>query len=162
METTATTPEAPRRSIAATVGVFLLRLGVALFVPVVTFLLLRWSFAFMRDSDANKILVTIVALVVGVGAVWVLYIAADAMVSLLPESIRERVRPFVFVGPALIILAVYLIYPVVRTIWFSFFGSDAGEEFVGLSNYIFAFTSEDMLIALRSRVMPCPSAGPLR
>ena len=53
----------------------------------------------MRDADANKIIVAVIALVVGVGAVWVLYLASDALVSLLPDVMRETVRPFVFVGP---------------------------------------------------------------
>lgn len=106
----------------------------------------------MRDADANKILVAIVALIVGVGAVWVLYIAADALVSLLPDSIRESVRPFVFVGPALVILGVYLIYPTVLTIWLSFFDAQS-ENFIGLENYIFAFTSDDMVLALRNNVL---------
>ena len=74
------------------------------------------------------------------------------MVSLLPESVRESVRPFVFVGPALAILFVYLIYPVGLTLWYSFFDSDS-ENFVGLANYIFAVTSEDMLIALRNNLL---------
>ena len=47
----------------------------------------------------------VVAIVVGVGGVFFLYWAMDRIVDLLPERFREGVRPYVFVGPALVILA---------------------------------------------------------
>jgi len=129
-----------------------LRVLVSLIVPVITFLVLRWAFIFMRDTEANRIAVAVVGLILGVGGVWVLYLVADNLVSILPGSVRETVRPFVFVGPALVILAVYLIYPAVRTIYLSFFGPRS-EQFVGLENYAFALTSPDMLLALRNNFL---------
>lgn len=128
------------------------RIIISLIVPVATFLLLRWSFNFMRDADANKLLVAIVALIVGVGAVWALYLITDYVVSFLPEGIRETIRPFVFVGPALVILFVYLVYPLGDTLINSF-RDGKSEIFVGLENYIFAFTSSDMLIAFRNNIL---------
>lgn len=129
-----------------------LRIIVSFAIPVITFLALRWSFIYMRDADANKFIVAIVALIVGVGAVWALYLITDNLVSLLPETIRESVRPFVFVGPALVILGVYLVYPAVLTLINSFYSADS-ETFVGLENFIFAFTSPDMQIVLRNNLM---------
>ena len=122
-----------------------LRIIVSLIVPVVTFLVLRWSFIFMRDSEANKLLIGAVALIIGVGAVWMLFLITDNLVSLLPTGFRESVRPFVFVGPALAIISLYLIYPTIRTAYLSFFDARS-EIFIGLDNYIFALTSPDMLI----------------
>jgi len=151
METNASGPRpwAPGlRRLAAGV----LRVLASLIVPVITFFLLRWAFTFMRDAEANKLLVGVVALIVGVGGVWALYLLTDNLVSLLPDSIRESVRPFVFVGPALVILTVYLVYPALRTIYLSFMGPRS-EEFVGLANYAFALTSKDMLIALRNNLL---------
>ena len=129
-----------------------LRILISFVVPVVAFLVLRWAFIFMRDVEANKVLIAIVALIVGVAGVWALYLITDNLVSLLPTGIKEIVRPFVFVGPALVILGLYLVYPLVRTLYLSFFGS-RGEDFIGLQNYIFAFTNPDMLIALRNNVL---------
>jgi alpha-glucoside transport system permease protein len=119
---------------------------------VVAFVVLRWAFIFMRDAEANKILIGIVALIIGVGAVWALYLITDNLVSLLPDRARETVRPFVFVGPALAILSVYLVYPTVRTIYLSFLDAKS-ESFVGFENYIFAVTSPDMLIAFRNNLL---------
>ncbi len=129
-----------------------LRIIVSFAVPVLTFLALRWSFIFMRDADANKFIVAIVAMIVGVGAVWALYLISDNLVSLLPEAARESVRPFVFVGPALVILGVYLVYPAIRTAYLGFFSANS-STFVGLENYIFVFTDPAMLLVLRNNVL---------
>ncbi|MBC8262794.1 MAG: sugar ABC transporter permease [Anaerolineales bacterium] len=106
----------------------------------------------MRDSEASKFLIGLVALIVGVFGVWIIYIVTDDLVSRLPIGIRERVQPFVFVGPAMVILAIYLIYPTIHTLLISF--QDAkSENFVGLGNYIFALTDPKMLIVLRNNVL---------
>jgi alpha-glucoside transport system permease protein len=139
----------PRRLVLATGPT---RIVVSLIVPVVAFLILRSSFIFMRDADANKVLIAVVALVFGVGAVWALYLLTDNLVGLLPEGVRQKVRPFVFVGPAMVVLAVYLLYPTIRTLVLSFFNANS-SEFIGLQNYKFVFTSSDMLIALRNNLL---------
>ena len=52
-------------------------------------------------------------------------------------------------GPALVILAVFLVYPVFNTIFISFENSNS-TEFVGLDNYKFVFTDADMLRSIRN------------
>ena len=49
-----------------------------------------------------------------------LFWAMDRVVDWLPDGCREGVRPYVFVGPAVVILAVFLVYPVINTILISF------------------------------------------
>jgi len=144
------TPPTPEKS--RPVLSFILRIVVSLVVPVLTAVALWWSFTFMRDADANKFLVAVVALIVGVGAVWALYLITDNLVSLLPEKVRESVRPFVFVGPAMVILGIYLVYPALRSLYLSFFNANS-TVFVGLENYIFALTDPAMLIVLRNNLM---------
>jgi alpha-glucoside transport system permease protein len=130
-------------------GVSLLRLLLALAIPIVGFFLLWLTFDFLRDSDANRFVIVAVAIVVGVGGVFFLFAATNRVVDWLPERYREGVRPYVFVGPCLVILTVFLIYPVINTIVLSF--KDArSEAFVGLENFRFAFTDESMLRALRN------------
>ncbi|TPW27167.1 carbohydrate ABC transporter permease [Pararhizobium mangrovi] len=46
----------------------------------------------------------------------------------------NAIRPWLFMLPAIVILSVYLVYPVLESIWLSFHGK-AGIDFVGLSNY---------------------------
>lgn len=129
-----------------------LRIIVSLVIPLLTFAVLAWSVTYMTNSDAPKAIRAVVALLVGVGGIWVLYIAFDNLVSLLPVHLREGVRPFVFVGPALVIITVYLLYPLVDTLIRSF--KDARSvNFVGLENYKFIFTDPNMLIVLRNNLL---------
>ncbi len=47
------------------------------------------------------------------------------------------IRPWLFLGPAILLLTIYLVYPVIATLILSLYGRDA-QEFVGVSNYIWA------------------------
>ena len=144
-------PEAPPgRAPGQAAGLALLRLVGAVVVPLAAFALLWWTFDFLRDADANRLTLAGVALVVGVVGVFLLYWAMNSTVNHLPERFREGVRPYVFVGPALVILAVFLVYPVISTIIISFGGPQRGSEFVGLDNYDFVFSDESMLRSIRN------------
>jgi alpha-glucoside transport system permease protein len=143
----ATLPAGPSK--ARGVVSFILRLLTALAIPIAAFGLLWATFDFLRNADANRFLVVGVAIVVGVGGVFFLYWAMNRIVDLLPERYREGVRPYVFVGPALVILGVFLVYPVINTLLISL--RDAhGEGFVGLDNFKFVFADESMLRAIRN------------
>ena len=147
---TDTTPEAVAQPASAgRAGVFVLRLLSALVVPIVAFALLWVTFDYLRDENANRFIVVGVALVVGVGGVFFLYWGANRVIEFLPERVREGVRPYVFVGPCLVILAVFLVYPVINTLLISFKDANS-ESFVGLANYRFVFTDHDMLTAIRN------------
>jgi alpha-glucoside transport system permease protein len=50
------------------------------------------------------------------------------------QRLATAIRPWLFLGPALLALGVYLVYPVFETIRLSLHGRD-GEQFVGLANY---------------------------
>ena len=52
-------------------------------------------------------------------------------------KLQSSIRPWLFLGPALILLGIYLIYPVFQTIWLSFHGK-SGSDFVGAANYTWA------------------------
>src|SRR5215211_2959863 len=138
-----------RASGAQTIVVAILRLVGAIAIPIVAFFVLWATFDFLRDANANRLLVVGVAIVVGVGGVFFLYWGMNRVVDFLPPRYREGVRPYIFVGPALVLLAVFLIYPVLNTILVSFKDSQ-GESFVGLDNFRFVFTDESMLRAIRN------------
>lgn len=126
-----------------------LRVLVAVVATAAGILLLVLAFDFLRRSNANRLAVVAVALVIGVGGIFFLFWAMNRLVDILPASIREGVRPFVFVGPALVILGVFLVYPVFNTILLSF-KDNISRDFVGFDNYEFVFTNDDMLRALRN------------
>jgi alpha-glucoside transport system permease protein len=151
-EREAPTPEPavePPQERGRTIGVSLLRLAGALAIPGIAFFVLWATFDFLRDADANRGLIVGVAIAVGAGGVFFLFWGMDRVVSFLPARYAESVRPFVFVGPALVILSVFLVYPVINTVLISFKDADA-ESFVGLDNFRFVFTDEAMLRSIRN------------
>jgi alpha-glucoside transport system permease protein len=126
-------------------------LGAVLGFAVAIFLL-KVAYGIMRDDDANRILVVGVAVAVGVVGVFGLFWFMDQVVDRLPATWQRGVRPYVFVGPALVLLAIFLIYPVVNTIMLSF-RDKHGRSWVGLDNYKFVFTDESMLRSLRNTAL---------
>ncbi|MEM9513973.1 MAG: sugar ABC transporter permease [Actinomycetota bacterium] len=82
----------------------------------------------------SKIGTGVLAIIAGVGGSVLLFWALNWLVDRLPKRWAERLRPFVFIGPALFMVAVFLVYPALRSVRDSFYG-DRSEEFVGLENY---------------------------
>ena len=57
-----------------------------------------------------------------------------------------------FLGPALILLGVWVVYPTIRTIIRSFFDR-SGDEFIGLDNYQTLFSDDTLLTAVRNNFL---------
>jgi len=128
------------------------RVAVSILVPLLAFGVLRQGFIFLRDADAPKWVIVLVAIVWGVGGVAMLYAVANWVVERLPGRATKHLQPYVFVGPAAAILIWYLALPTLRTFWASL--QDANSfEFVGLKNYVYAFTDRSMLVVFRNNLM---------
>ncbi len=69
----------------------------------------------------------------------------------MPEQ-KGKLRPWLYTGPALLILLFYLVYPTLGTIRLSFLGRRS-EEYVGLENYRFAVASPPMLESFRNNLL---------
>jgi alpha-glucoside transport system permease protein len=65
---------------------------------------------------------------------------------------RRSLLPLSFLGPALFLLFVWVVYPMVATMWRSLF-NDRGTEFVGLDNYELIFTEERLQTALKNNAL---------
>lgn len=146
-------PMASRGSVAERIvqslSVGALRVVASFAVPVAAFAVLWGLFEFLRKSDASRLVLAAVAVVVGVGGIFILFWAMDFAISQLSERVQDKVRPYVFVGPALVILSVYLVYPAINTTVLSF--KDAtSTQFVGFDNYRFVFTDDAMLRSIRN------------
>ena len=72
------------------------------------------------DRFIAKIIIMVVALVVGVGGIWLIYTGLNVIVERLGARWSNRLLPWVFVGPALLLLAVFLVWPAVSTVFMSF------------------------------------------
>lgn len=90
----------------------------------------------------GKLFDGILAIVVGVGGAAALYFVLNWVVERLPARWEERLKPYVFVGPALALIGLFLLYPLVDTIWKSFHDA-RGEDWVGLENYSDLLGSDD-------------------
>ena len=99
-------------------------------------------------SLTSKVVLALVALVIGVGGVWAIFIGANAAAERLGPTWRQRVLPWVFVGPALVLLGVFLVFPTVSTI-----GTSLTEGGGAAENFGFVFSDRDMLVALRNNVI---------
>jgi alpha-glucoside transport system permease protein len=98
-------------------------------------------------------LITAAIVVVGVPAVLIGYIwATEQVLRLLPERLKPRVRPWLWLGPALAFLALFLVYPMLGTALRSL-QDNAGKTFVGLDNFLWFFGSADALSALKNNVL---------
>lgn len=113
----------------------------------------------------ERLLNALVAIVLGVGVMVLYYFGSNWLLDrLLPdrglvdgvfvsrEKQRERIRPWLFVAPALAILGIYLVYPAVQTLFLGFFDSD-GDIFVGLKNYERAFGDSRFLESIQNNIL---------
>ena len=60
--------------------------------------------------------------------------------------------PWLWIAPAIILLAIFLFYPLLNTIWLSFFNADS-SHFVGFDNYRYVFTTPNMLTILKNNLL---------
>ena len=99
------------------------------------------------DRTLAKLLLAAIALVVGVGGTWLFYAGLNAVVERLGSQWRRRILPWVFVGPALVLLTIYLVLPAALTTLTSL--TEAG----GLQNYQWALTDPAMQAMIRNNVI---------
>lgn len=119
---------------------------------VITFVVLYLGFIFLRDGGASQIVTAIVAIIWGLGGVAALFFVANLFVEKLPQQWTVRLQPYVFVGPALALLAWYLAVPTVRTFLLSLQNANS-TQFVGLANYQQVFSQRIMIEALTNNLL---------
>jgi alpha-glucoside transport system permease protein len=97
-------------------------------------------------------IVSAVAAIAIVPVVLVGYILlVELVIQRLPRRTAARMRPVLWVFPAVALLFVFLVYPTIATILFSLMDRNS-QGFVGLTNYVNFFTRNDTLLALRNNV----------
>jgi len=161
-------PSPAKRALA-----WILRIGLAILIPVIAFFFLYQGFLFLRAGNAPKVVIAVVAIVWGVGGVAILYYLFNKLVEALSPDWTARLQPFVFVGPAVAMLIWFLALPALRTFYISLFGRNGppalpvtmvftnpseyftalAAQYVGFSNYVAVFTDRLMLSALRNNIL---------
>ena len=133
-------------------GTTLGQLFISVLVPAITFLVLWQGYLFLQRAAAPQIVQVLVAIVWGVGGVALLYVVTNWLVMKLPKKVAKTLQPFVFVGPAVVIMGWFLAVPVIRSLIASF-RNYLGTEWVGLENFKFAFTDPRMLETFRNNLL---------
>jgi len=99
-------------------------------------------------STAEKLIQMVIAIV--------LFVAVMGIILLVTQRLRSRagemVQTAAFVAPALLMIAVGLMYPAVLTIIQSFKNA-SGVDWVGFDNYTTIFTDSDQLLVLRNTAL---------
>jgi alpha-glucoside transport system permease protein len=94
---------------------------------------------------------TLVAVLIGVPLALAGYIVIfELLVRRLPERAQPAVRPWIWVGPALLFIGVFLVYPALQTILISFQDNHGG--FMGLDNFKAVLTDPSVIKAIRNNI----------
>jgi alpha-glucoside transport system permease protein len=128
------------------------RILLIILVPLATFLILSQGYLFLKSSQASHLVIVLVAIVWGVGGIALLFVIFNWLAEQLPPKWTRRIQPFIFIGPAVALMGWYLAVPVLRTLVLSF-KNDISTQWVGLDNYIFAFTDRIMLETFRNNLL---------
>jgi alpha-glucoside transport system permease protein len=94
-----------------------------------------------------KVLNALISIIGGVGGALVLYYLLNKFAEVLPGRWEDRVKPYLYLLPALAAIGLFLIYPAIQTIVYSFANRDS-TAWVGLENYTDLLTSETFLQTL--------------
>jgi len=97
-------------------------------------------------------LIAIAVIVTVVVAVGYIRLGDRGLRGLLPRHWYRRSVPWLFIGPAALIVGLVLVFPGISTVILSFFDTK-GTNFIGFDNYASALTDPITLIALRNTAL---------
>jgi len=101
---------------------------------VVTVYLMVTAFQAIVVFELAKLVQGTIAIAAGVGGAMALFFFLNMAVEGLPQRVEGRLKPYIFVLPAVAFIGLFLIYPTVQTIVYSF-ADDESQAWVGLQNY---------------------------
>ena len=121
-------------------------------LAAVAVVFLAGGFVLLQRLQGTKILMTLFAVIWGIGSIGLLFFVLNTIAQTMPPGIRSVSVAFVFAGPAVLLLGWALVLPTLRTLWLSLFDATS-RNFVGLKNYIFAFSDPIMLEAFKNNLL---------
>jgi alpha-glucoside transport system permease protein len=124
----------------------------SILIPVINLWINGKIFNFFKTSSLPPIANTLLAVIWAVAGIAFLYYSFNWVVEQYSSRWKRSIQPFIFVGPAVILLGWLLLIPTLRTLYLSFMNADS-EKFVGLTNYTAIFTDRLMAVALRNNLL---------
>ena len=101
---------------------------------------------------AIKIANALLAIIGGIGGAMLLYWLLNKLAESLPGRWEDRVKPWMFAGPAILAIGAYLIYPAIVTLQYSFANEDS-TAYVGFKNYTSLLTDTSFLQVLFNNLL---------
>jgi alpha-glucoside transport system permease protein len=81
-----------------------------------------------------RVINALLAIVAGVGGALVLFWLLNQLAERLPSKWEERLKPYLYLLPALAVITLFLLYPAIQTIVYSF-ANETSTRWVGFENY---------------------------
>jgi alpha-glucoside transport system permease protein len=103
----------------------------------------------------KDLLTALQAVVAGIAITALVYWLMNKIIHLLPEKVKKKVEPFIFIGPVLLLIGVFIVFPTLQSIRLSFMLEeiDGSTTFVGLQNYRDLIESEYFVSMLINNLM---------
>lgn len=99
------------------------------------------AFAYYPQWFANSgIIIGLLGLVLGIGGAMVFFYFLNVCIEGFPSRLSTGLIPYAFLLPGFSLIGIFLLYPTVQTIVYSF-ANDDSTEWVGLDNYRAIFAS---------------------
>src|SRR5690242_18101892 len=83
---------------------------------------------------AIKVINALLAVIGGVGGAIIVFYLLNKLAEILPGRWEERLKPLLWLVPAIAAITLYLIYPTIQTLVYSFANADS-TAFVGTKNF---------------------------
>lgn len=120
--------------------------------PIAVLAVLYLGFIFLRDDTTTPQFVkTVIAIIWGIGGATALYFVFNGVVEILPTKWVGRIQPFIFVGPAILLLAWYLAIPALRTLSLALTDERTGA--LTFDNFTTVFTQRIMIEAWTNNLL---------
>jgi alpha-glucoside transport system permease protein len=91
---------------------------------------------------AIKVINALLAVIGGVGGAIIVFYLLNKLAEILPGRWEDRLKPFLWLVPAVAAITLYLIYPTIQTLVYSFANADS-TAFVGTKNFTSLLSSSE-------------------
>lgn len=144
-------PEPQRRSSARPARLLIGAVGMVVTAWLVcnAFLAFAYYPGWFLDS---RIVIGVLGLVAGIGGAVVFFYFLNLCVEGLPARFAEGLIPYAFLLPGFTLITIFLLYPTVQTLVYSFANADS-TQWVGLENYRAIFTDSGFWSALLNNLL---------
>jgi alpha-glucoside transport system permease protein len=92
----------------------------------------------------KDLLTALQAVVAGIAITALIYWLLNLLIHRLPERIKKKVEPYVFIGPVLLLIGIFIVIPTIQSVRLSFMEEeiDGSTTWVGFQNFKDLFAEE--------------------